>query len=236
MDAGGVEVEDADGTRRRIPSWCKVWAAGIAASPLGRQLARSGRAETDRAGRVKVNPDLTLPGHPEVFLVGDLVTLDHLPGVAQVAMQGGTYAAKTVVRRLKGQDTSKPFHYFDKGSLATVSRFHAVADIKGLRLTGFLAWLVWLGVHIFYLIGFKNRVTTLFHWAITFVSRGRSERTATEQQAFAREAMRELAARDGGRWSPLGRPAAVRAASRSAAADPGASPPRGPRAGPESSL
>src|SRR6185312_8981132 len=125
--------------------------------------------------------------------VGDLVTLDHLPGVAQVAMQGGTYAAKTVVRRLKGQDTSKPFHYFDKGNLATVSRFHAVADIKGLRLSGFLAWLVWLAVHIFYLIGFKNRVTTLFHWTITFVSRGRSERTATVQQIFARRAIRREA-------------------------------------------
>jgi len=232
MDAGGVEVEDADGTRRRIPSWCKVWAAGIAASPLGRELAAQAGAETDRAGRVKVNPDLTLPGHPEVFLVGDLVTLDHLPGVAQVAMQGGTYAAKTVVRRLKGQDTSKPFHYFDKGSLATVSRFHAVADIKGLRLSGFLAWLVWLGVHIFYLIGFKNRVTTLFHWAITFVSRGRSERTATEQQAFAREAMRELAARDGGRWGPGG-PAVGRAGGGpgSAAADPGARPAARPASG-----
>jgi NADH dehydrogenase len=223
MDAGSVEVEEADGTRHRIPTWCKVWAAGVAASPLGRQLAEQAGAETDRAGRVKINPDLTLPGHPEVFLVGDLVTLDHLPGVAQVAMQGGTYAARTVVRRLKGQDTSKPFHYFDKGSLATVSRFHAVADIKGLKLTGFLAWVVWLAVHIFYLIGFKNRVTTLFHWAITFVSRGRSERTATEQQAFARGAMQELAARDGGRRGP-GSPG-------SAAADTGAQPAARPTSG-----
>jgi len=193
MDAGWVEVEDPDGTRRRIQSWCKVWCAGVAASPLGRQLADQAGAETDRAGRVKVNPDLTLPGYPEVFLVGDLITLDNLPGVCQVAMQGGKHAARQIVRRLEGDESGQPFHYFDKGNLATVSRFHAVADIKGFRLAGFPAWLVWLGVHIFYLIGFKNRVTTLFHWTITFVSRGRSERTATVQQIFARRAIRREA-------------------------------------------
>ena len=195
MDAGSVEVEDTGGGRRRIPTWCKVWAAGIAASPLGGQLAEQAGAETDRTGRVKVNPDLTLPGHPEVFLVGDLITLDGLPGVAQVAMQGGKHASKQIVRRLKGQETGQPFRYFDKGSLATVSRFHAVADIKGLRLAGFIAWLIWLVVHIFYLIGFKNRVTTLLHWAVTFVSRGRSQRTATVQQVFARMALRREAQR-----------------------------------------
>jgi NADH dehydrogenase len=193
MDAGWVEVEDPDGTRRRIQSWCKVWCAGVAASPLGRQLADQAGAETDRAGRVKVNPDLTLPGYPEVFLVGDLITLDNLPGVCQVAMQGGKHAARQIVRRLEGDESGQPFHYFDKGNLATVSRFHAVADIKGFRLAGLPAWLVWLGVHIFYLIGFKNRVTTLFHWAITFVSRARSERTATVQQIFARRAIRREA-------------------------------------------
>jgi NADH dehydrogenase len=128
-----------------------------------------------------------------VFLVGDLITLDNLPGVCQVAMQGGKHAARQIVRRLKGDESGQPFRYFDKGNLATVSRFHAVADIKGFRLAGFPAWLVWLGVHIFYLIGFKNRVTTLFHWAITFASRGRSERTATIQQVFARRAIRREA-------------------------------------------
>jgi NADH dehydrogenase len=217
MDAGGVEVEESDGSRRRIPTWCKVWAAGIAASPLGRQLAEQAGAETDRSGRVKVNPDLTLPGHPEVFLVGDLIALDQLPGVAQVAMQGGKHASKQIVRRLKGQETGQPFHYRDKGNLATVSRFHAVADIRGLRFAGFPGWLVWLAVHIFYLIGFKNRVTTLFHWAITFISRGRSERTATVQQVFARTAMRREAER-----------AAAEAAGApgAAAADLGAQPAR----------
>ena len=138
-----------------------------------------------------MNPDLTLPGHPEVFLVGDLITLDNLPGVAQVAMQGGKHAARQIVRRLEGDESGQPFHYFDKGNLATVSRFHAVADIKGFRLAGFPAWLVWLGVHIFYLIGFKNRVTTLFHWAITFVSRDRSERTATVPGRQAGQSVRD---------------------------------------------
>jgi NADH:ubiquinone reductase (H+-translocating) len=219
MDAGGVEVEGKDGARSRIPSWCKVWAAGVAASPLGKQLADQAGVETDRAGRVKVNPDLTLPGHPEVFLVGDLVAIEGLPGVAQVAMQGGKHSAKQIVRRLKGQETGQPFHYFDKGNLATVSRFHAVADIKGFRLAGFVAWLVWLAVHIFYLIGFKNRVTTLFHWAITFLSRGRSERTATVQQVFARRALQREAERESAAAAAAGR-------AGSAAADPDALPVR----------
>jgi NADH:ubiquinone reductase (H+-translocating) len=152
--------------------------------------------ETDRSGRVKVNPDLSLPGHPEVYLVGDLASMENLPGVAQVAMQGGTHSAKQIKRRLAGKETGQPFHYFDKGNLATVSRFNAVADLKGFTFGGVLGWLLWLGVHIFYLIGFKNRVTTLFHWAITFVSRGRSERTATVQQVYARRALYREAQRE----------------------------------------
>jgi NADH dehydrogenase len=211
MDAGGVVVEEQDGTRRRIPTWCKVWAAGIAASPLGRQIAAQAGVETDRAGRVKVKPDLTLPGYPEVYLVGDLAAMEGLPGVAQVAMQGGKHAAKQIRRRLAGQEAGQPFRYFDKGNLATVSRFHAVADLKGFRFAGILGWLLWLVVHIFYLIGFKNRVTTLFHWAVTFVSRGRSERTATLQQATARQAIRRAAEHDAERAreaAEAGRPTA----------------------------
>jgi NADH dehydrogenase len=111
-------------------------------------------------------------------------------------MQQGKYAAKPIVRRLKGQDGLPPFHYRDKGSMATVSRFHAVTSVGSrIRLAGFIAWLMWLAVHIVYLIGFKNRVTTLMHWAVTFIGRGRSERVATEQQVFARMALaREKAA------------------------------------------
>jgi NADH:ubiquinone reductase (H+-translocating) len=189
LDDGGVDVVDNHGTRR-IKARTKVWAAGVAASPLGRQLAEQTGAELDRAGRVKVNPDTTLPGHPEIFVIGDMMALDDLPGVAQVAMQQGKYAAKTIRHRLAGKPALPPFRYFDKGSMATVSRFHAVASVGSrIQLAGFIAWLMWLAVHIVYLIGFKNRVTTLMHWAVTFIGRGRSERVATEQQVFARMAI-----------------------------------------------
>src|SRR3954452_21127340 len=189
MDANGIEIEGQDGTRRRIQSACKIWAAGVAASPLGAQLAEQSGAEADRAGRVHLEPDLTLPGHPEVFVVGDM--LAGMPGVAQVAIQGGRYAAKTIKARLKNRDAPKPFVYKDKGSMATVSRFHAVVSIGRIQFAGFIAWLAWLGLHLLYIVGFKNRVTTLLHWAITFVGRGRAERTATLQQVFARQALEQ---------------------------------------------
>jgi NADH dehydrogenase len=195
MDRDGLVVEDPDGTRRRIESFCKIWAAGVAASPLGRQLAEQSGAGLDRAGRVEVLPDLTLPGRPEVFVLGDMMALDGLPGVAQVAIQGAKHAAK----QIKGKP-SKPFRYRDKGSMATVSRFHAVASIGRFRFAGFTAWLLWLAIHLVYLIGFKNRLTTLLHWAVSFVGRGRSERVATEQQVLARLALersgREFASLD----------------------------------------
>ena len=192
VDADGVEVEGADGTRQRIESFCKIWAAGVQASPLGRTLAEQSGAGLDRAGRIQVQPDLTLPGHPEVFVVGDMIALDDLPGVAQVAMQGAKHAAGQIRRRLAGEETGQPFHYFDKGSMATVSRFHAVAKVGPVELSGFVAWLMWLVIHLVYLIGFKNRVTTLLHWAVSFVGRGRSERTATIQQVLGRTAIQRL--------------------------------------------
>src|SRR3712207_1879695 len=113
-----------------------------------------------------------------------------LPGVAQVAIQSGRHAAGQIKRRLAGKETGQPFHYFDKGSMATVSRFNAVAAVGPLRLSGFIAWLMWLVIHIVYLIGFKNRVTTLLHWAVSFVGRGRSERTVTLQQVVARNVLK----------------------------------------------
>ncbi|HWI33837.1 MAG TPA: NAD(P)/FAD-dependent oxidoreductase [Lapillicoccus sp.] len=192
VDATGIEVQDPDGDVRRIEAVTKVWAAGVQASPLGRTVARQAGVETDRAGRVKVNPDLTVPGHPEVFVVGDMIALDNLPGVAQVAIQGGKFAAKQVKRRLRGQPTEPAFHYFDKGSMATISRFSAVASVGRLRFGGFVAWMLWLVIHLFYLIGFKSRITTLLHWFISFLGRGRSERAITEQQVFAREAIERL--------------------------------------------
>jgi NADH:ubiquinone reductase (H+-translocating) len=201
VNGTGLDVEDAQGQRRRIESVCKVWAAGVQASPLGALLARQSGAELDRAGRVRVRPDLTLPGHPEVFVLGDMIALDDLPGVAQVAIQGGRHAARQIKARLAGKSAGvrlegKPdgqaFRYHDKGSMATISRFSAVASVGRLRLSGLTAWLMWLAVHLIYLIGFKNRVTTLLHWAVSFVGRGRSERTVTQQQIFARQAFDQL--------------------------------------------
>ncbi|MFP5253020.1 MAG: NAD(P)/FAD-dependent oxidoreductase [Actinomycetes bacterium] len=192
VDERGLEVQDRDGSRRRIDAVTKVWAAGVQASPLARLLAEQTGAPLDRAGRIGVNPDLTLPGHPEVFVVGDMIALDNLPGVAQVAIQGAKYAAKEIRHRVEGKAPQEPFTYFDKGSMATISRFRAVALIGKLRLTGFLAWLMWLAVHLVYITGFKNRVTALLHWFVSFIGRGRSERTATEQQIFARAALARL--------------------------------------------
>jgi NADH dehydrogenase len=169
-----------------------VWAAGVSASPLGQHLAEQTGSPVDRAGRISVNPDLTLLGHPEVFVVGDMIALDNLPGVAQVAIQGAKYAAKEIDHRLKGKAPQKPFKYFDKGSMATISRFSAVALVGKIRITGFIAWLMWLAVHLIYLTGFKNRITALLHWAVTFLGTGRAERVATEQQIFGRQALGRL--------------------------------------------
>jgi len=192
VDERGLVVQDQDGNPERIEAATKVWAAGVQASPLGKTLAEQTGAPLDRAGRIGVNPDLTLPGHPEVFVVGDMISLDNLPGVAQVAIQGAKYAAKEIERRLDDQPPQKPFSYFDKGSMATISRFSAVALVGKLRISGFIAWLMWLGVHLVYLTGFKNRLSALGHWLVSFLGSGRSERVATEQQIFARSALQRL--------------------------------------------
>lgn len=192
VDERGLDVKFKDGRVERINSVAKIWAAGVQANPLGRTLSEQTGAPLDRAGRIAVNPDLTLPGHPEVFVVGDMIALDNLPGVAQVAIQGAKYAAKEISNRLEGKAPQGPFKYFDKGSMAIISRFRAVAMVGKLRLTGIVAWLMWLGVHLVYLTGFKNQVSALMRWAITFVSNNRSERTTTEQQIFARAALARL--------------------------------------------
>ena len=192
VDERGLEVQDKDGTRRRLDAVTKVWAAGVQASPLGRTLSEQTGAPLDRAGRIGVNSDLTLPGHPEVFVVGDMISLDNLPGVAQVAIQGAKYAAEQIDNRVRGRAPQGPFRYLDKGSMATISRFRAVAMVGRLRLTGVVAWVMWLAVHLVYITGFKNRVTALLHWFVSFIGRGRSERTTTEQQIFARAALSRL--------------------------------------------
>jgi NADH dehydrogenase len=192
VDADGVEVRTAAGAER-IEAYTKIWAAGVAAPELAGRIAAATGAATDRAGRIVVGPDLTVPGHPEIFVVGDLAAGD-LPGVAQVAMQGGTYAAGVIRRRLAGRPAPKPFHYFDKGNMATISRFSAVANVGKLHFSGLAGWFMWLAVHLFYLIGFKNKVSALTHWLVSFLGRGRSERIATTQQIQARNALNRLAA------------------------------------------
>jgi NADH dehydrogenase len=189
VDREGVTIEDAGGARDRIPARTVVWAAGVSASPLASKLGELIGGELDRAGRVTVEPDLTLPGHPEVFAIGDMVRVSEpsggavtLPGVAPVAMQQGRYAAKVVRARLRGRETG-PFRYRDKGNLATIGRAAAVADIKGLKVSGLLAWLIWLFVHLWYLIGFQNRVLVLTQWFFSFATRGRGARLITEPAA-----------------------------------------------------
>ena len=175
VDADGVDVKGPDGTVTRYRAKTKVWAAGVSASPLAKMLADASGGECDRAGRVKVKPDCSLPGHPEVFAIGDMMSLNNLPGVAEVAMQTGIHAAQTIKRRLDGKE-SQPFTYRDVGSMAAVSRRRAIVDFHGIRVSGFLGWLIWLFVHLAFLTGFKNRFKTVISWMLSFIGRGRTER------------------------------------------------------------
>jgi NADH:ubiquinone reductase (H+-translocating) len=187
IEEEAVTVQSADGGSERIPARTKIWCAGVTASGLAARLAEQADGELDRAGRVAVEPDLTLPGHPEVFAIGDMVSVrgadgtpSVLPGVAPVAMQQGRYAAKVVRARLSGRST-RPFHYRDKGNLATIGRGRAVADLHVIRLSGLVAWVTWLVVHIWYLIGFQNRLLVILRWAFSFMTRGRGARLITDQ-------------------------------------------------------
>ena len=193
VDERGLTIKHKeDESTEYVEAVTKVWAAGVQASPLTETLNKQTGAPLDRAGRIAVNPDLTLPGYPEVFVVGDMIDLNNLPGVAQVAIQGARYASREIKGRLQGKAPQEPFAYFDKGSMATISRFNAVAMVGKMRLTGLLAWLMWLVVHLVYMTGFKNQVTALFRWAVTFIGNDRSERAVTMQQIFAREAINRL--------------------------------------------
>jgi NADH dehydrogenase len=170
-------------TTERIPAHTVLWAAGVEATPLGRILAEATGARLDRAGRIAVEPDLTLPGHPEIFVIGDLANYSHqtgqpLPGVAPVAMQQGRYVADLIQKRLRGE-TLPPFHYKDRGSMATIGRAAAVVDLGWVRFSGFFAWLIWLFVHLMYLIQFGNRVLVLMQWAGNYLTRNRSARLIT---------------------------------------------------------
>jgi NADH:ubiquinone reductase (H+-translocating) len=189
IDAEAVTVATPDGSTERIGARNAIWAAGVEASSLASQLGELSGADVDRAGRVIVEPDLTLPGHPEVLALGDMVRVrtradgvQTLPGVAPVAIQQGRYAAKLVRARLSGHPTG-PFRYRDKGNLATIGRARAVADLHAVRLSGFPAWVTWLVVHLFYLVGFQNRLIVAIRWFLSFTTRGRGARLITTTSA-----------------------------------------------------
>jgi len=184
-----VAIRTPDGVVDRVDARLAIWAAGVAASELAAGLAEQAGLDLDRAGRVPVTPELTLPGHPEVFALGDMVGVRSadgsaapLPGLAPVAMQQGRYAAKAIRARLDDR-LPQPFRYADKGNLATIGRSKAVADVKGIRLSGFFAWALWLVVHLVYLIGFQNRLLVVVRWTISFLTRGRGARLIVGQRA-----------------------------------------------------
>jgi NADH dehydrogenase FAD-containing subunit len=175
----------------RIASRTVIWTAGVAACPAGKWLA----AEMDRAGRVKIQPDLSVPGHPEIFVVGDTASLMQdgkpLPGVAQVAIQQGRYAGRLIHRRVLGKPALRPFRYFDKGNLAVVGKGFAVLQTGKIHLSGFLAWLVWAGVHIQFLATANLRVSVFLQWVWTYLTGQRGDRLIVSGQAAAKEARAE---------------------------------------------
>jgi NADH dehydrogenase len=190
VDVGSttVAIRSAGGEIEDVGVRTVIWAAGVAASPLAAALASAVGSEVDRAGRLTVTANLTLPDHPEVFAVGDMVRIAQsdgttvaLPGLAPVAMQEGRYVARVIRNRLSGRAT-KGFKYVDKGNLATIGRSKAVADIKGIRLAGFPAWVTWLVVHLFYLIGFQNRLLVVTRWIFSFLTHGRGARIINESK------------------------------------------------------
>jgi NADH dehydrogenase len=183
MDDRSVTVKGPDG-EETIRTRTRIWAAGVAASPLANLLAGASGAGTDRAGRIEVNPDCSLPGHPNVFAIGDMVSLNKLPGIAQPAMQEGKYVGKLIKGRLSGDQNVEPFKYFDKGSMATIGYKSAVADAFGMKVTGFLAYVMWGFIHVLYLIGWGNRLGTLYTWLRALVfSKNRGHRIITFEQA-----------------------------------------------------
>jgi NADH dehydrogenase len=174
----------AGGRKEQIPTRTVLWAAGVLGSPLGRILAKETGAPIDKAGRIIVEPDLSIPGHPEIFVIGDLANFSHqtgkpLPGVAQPAIQQGRYVAKRITQRLRGETDYRPFHYFDKGNLATIGRGAAVADLNWAQLSGLPAWLIWIFIHLLYIVQFQNRLLVMLQWGWLYISYDRSARLIT---------------------------------------------------------
>ncbi len=179
VDETGVDL-DGPGPAR-LEAMTKVWGAGVRASPLGVSVAEQSDAQLNRKGQVHVEENCSVPGRAEVFVVGDLMALNDLPGVAEVAMQSGRHAAGQILARLDGRP-DRPLRYHDLGTLASIGRYSAVGEIGPLRFSGFLGWLIWLVVHLTFLTGFKNRVSALAHWSVSFLGRTRSERTFSTDQ------------------------------------------------------
>lgn len=195
VDDQGVTFKNMqDDTVEKIPSYCKIWSAGVSASSLGKMVAEQAGVECDRAGRVPVNPDLSVGDLKNVFVVGDMMSLDNLPGVAQVAIQGGEYVADNIAAEAEGRDADlrEPFAYFDKGSMATISRFSAVVKMERVEVTGFIGWLLWLAVHLMFLVGFRNRLVSVISWGLNVLNRDRYQMVATRQQMYARNAIDQL--------------------------------------------
>jgi NADH dehydrogenase len=183
VDQRGLEAKDHDGATARYDAGTVLWTAGVAAPALATRLAQRAGATQDRAGRLQVEPDLTLPGHPEISVVGDMMSLRHLPGLAEVAMQSGLYAGRRIRHAVEQRPaTPKPFRYRDLGSAAYISRGRAVVSFHGVHVSGFLGWLAWLGIHITFLTTFRNRVSALASWAVAFSRESRRERAVTMEQ------------------------------------------------------
>jgi NADH dehydrogenase len=182
MDHDSITVKGPGGPKR-IPARTKIWAAGVQASPLATMLAAATGAQTDRAGRVAVLPDCSLPGHPEVFAIGDMAMLNHLPGVAQPAIQEGAYVAGVIRARLAGEPDGRPFEYHDKGSMATIGHLAAVADCFGMKFTGAVGFTMWAFIHVLYLIGWGNRLGTVYTWARALTFRNRAHRIIAFERA-----------------------------------------------------
>jgi NADH dehydrogenase len=201
IDKEGVTIETHNGTHR-LDARTVIWAGGVTASVLGRTLANRTKAETDRGGRIKVNPDLTVPNYPDIYVVGDLALVlgsdgKPLPGVSPVAMQQGTYAAKAIVRKVQGAKELPPFKYFNKGDMAVIGRWHAVANIFGVHVSGFPAWLVWAFVHLMYIVEFRSRILVFVQWAIQDLTFSRGARLITGPAATDFDFNKEIASSHG---------------------------------------
>jgi NADH dehydrogenase len=182
VDATGLTVRDHEGVTTRYEVGAVLWTAGVEAPAFAEALAKATGAERDRAGRILVQPDLTIPGHPEISVIGDLMSLDKLPGVAEVAMQGGLYAGRRIKREAAGRDSAKPFRYHDLGSAAYISRGNAVMSAGPLQISGFPGWIGWLFVHIAFLTGYRNRFGAILTWLSAFTRDLRRERAFTTRE------------------------------------------------------